>query len=467
MIVPVILCGGAGTRLWPTSRADLPKPLLPLLGGQSTFALTVTRVADRAAFTDPVIVAGASHRHLIEAALAHAKAPARLLLEPTPRDTAMAIAVAAVVVADQDPDAVLLALPADHVIRDVTAFVAAIGSARAAADDDRIVTFGVRPDRPAGEFGYIRPGASMANGISSVDQFVEKPDAVTAAALIADGCLWNAGIFLMRATTAIDLIERYAPAVARAARDAVAGAVDDGALVLAARPFPRSPGDVVRPRRHGEDRSRRRRRGALRLVRPRHLGGGLGSFNKDAAGNSVDGDVVLVDTRGSYVTTARPTVGVVGLDDAIVVVSDDAVLVASRAHADAVKTLVAAIDARPEAVVGDFARHYRPWGHYQSLELGSDYQVKRIVIDPRQRLSLQHHAHRSEHWTVVAGAAEATIGAKVVAMQAGDSVDVPRGAVHRLANHGAVPLVVIELQFGAYLGEDDIVRIEDDYGRSG
>jgi mannose-1-phosphate guanylyltransferase/mannose-6-phosphate isomerase len=471
LITPVILCGGAGTRLWPASRPDMPKPFLPLVAGRSTFALTLARIADPALFASPVVVAGAGHQHLVTTALSEVGIAASVLLEPGPRDTAAAISAAATLVAASDPDATLLVLPADHVVRDIEGFAATVAAAVPAADNGRIVTFGVKPDRPATEYGYVEPGPTI-EGMPArfVERFVEKPDEDKAVALVAAGCLWNSGIFLMRVATAMAEMTRHAPRVASAAQNAVRGVTADGAGQLVDEVLLSAP-------KISFDYAVMEKTDLAAVVEARFDWSDLGTWSavwdaagKDADGNVAEGDATLVDTRGAYVATSRPKLGVVGLDDVVIVASDDAVLVTNRANADSVKTLVAAIDSAPEAVIGDFVRHYRPWGHYQSLELGTGHQVKRIVVNAGQRLSLQKHAHRAEHWTVVEGVAEVTVGMTmetlaVTTVDTGTSIDVPRGAIHRLTNRGAVPVTVIEVQFGDYLGEDDIVRLQDDYGR--
>ena len=472
MIVPVILCGGAGTRLWPASRQDLPKPFLPLVGGASTFALTVGRVDGQALFAAPVIVASAAHRHLVASSLAEAGIAATMLLEPAPRDTAAAIAAAAALVDKADEDAVLIVLPADHVIRDRAAFVATVTAALPAAEAGRVVVFGVTPDHPATGYGYIRPGAALAKGAArAVAAFIEKPDLARAGEFVAADYLWNSGMFLMRASTAIAEMERHAPEIMRAAAAAVAGAKTDGnAVMLAADAFAAAP-------RLSFDYAVMEKTDRAAVAEARFDWSDLGTWaavrdaaEKDADGNATAGDVIVVDTRGAYVSTEAQRIGVVGLDDVIVVAADGAVLVTDRKHAGEVKDLVAAIEARPEKVIGDFVRHYRPWGHYQSLDQGERHQVKRIVVNPGQRLSLQKHKHRGEHWTVVDGVAEITVGMErdaleVKTVRAGEHVLIPRGAIHRMANPGTGPMTLIEVQVGDYLGEDDIVRLEDDYGR--
>ena len=471
MIVPVILCGGVGTRLWPASRRDLPKPFLPLVDGTSTFAMTLARIADRAVFEPPIVVASHAHRHLLRESLAEAGVGASMLLEPAPRDTAAAIAAAAYFAKRRDPDATLLVLAADHVIRDTAGFVATVQAAVPAAEAGKIVVFGIAPDYPATGYGYIRPGSPLPGGeVRTVAAFVEKPDAATANELIAAGCLWNSGMFLMRAAVAVAETERHAPEIARAAATAVESAVSDGPLVALSDAFAAAP-------RLSVDYAVMEKTDRMAVVAAHFDWSDLGAWSavwevaaKDPDGNAVSGDAVLVDTKGAYVSTDARRIGVVGLDDIVVVAADGAVLVTSRARAGEVKELVAAIDARPEQVFGDFVRHYRPWGHYQSLDQGPRHQVKRIVVDPGQRLSLQKHAHRAEHWTVVDGVAEITVGMdrdklQVLTVRPGEHVHVPKGAIHRMANPGTTPMTLIEVQSGDYLGEDDIVRLEDDYGR--
>jgi mannose-1-phosphate guanylyltransferase/mannose-6-phosphate isomerase len=472
VIIPVILCGGAGTRLWPVSRPDSPKPFLPLFNGQSTFAMTLARVSGRPLFGPIVVVAGVPHLHHVKAALEHAGLEATVLLEPASRDTAAAVAAAAMFVADADAGAMLLVLPADHLVRDHDAFAATVGAAMQAADIGRIVVFGIKPDRPSTAYGYVRPSGEVTGQRAKVvNAFVEKPDRERAAQLIAEGCLWNGGIFLMRAATALAEIRHHALAVAGAARSAVAKGIGGHHALRLADSYLTAPAVSF-------DYAVMEKTGLAAVVEAGFDWADVGNWQavwenaaKDAAGNAVAGDAITVDSRGCYVRSARPRIGIVGLDDAIVVASDDAVLVTSRARADRVKDLVGAIDALPEAVIGDYGRHYRPWGYYQALAIGPDHQVKRIVVNPGHRLSLQKHAHRSEHWTVVAGEAEITVGMRVDDLQtrhveANASIVIPRGAIHRLANDGAVPTTVIEVQVGEYLGEDDIVRLEDDYGRT-
>ncbi len=474
MIIPVIMCGGAGTRLWPASRSDSPKPFLPLVDGVSTFALTLQRIAAPSLFGPPVVVAGADHAHLVAAALAEADVAAVVLLEPEGRDTAAAIAAAAAFVAIDHPEATLLVLAADHVIRDHAAFRATVETALPAAEAGRIVIFGVPPAGPATGYGYIQPGGPLAEaGVRAVARFVEKPDVARARQYMADGYLWNSGIFLLGARTALSELGAQAPEIASAAASAIAAgeAADGGAVLhLDREAFAAAP-------KISFDHAVMEKTANAAVVDARFDWSDLGTWGSvweadrhDAAGNVAVGDAVLLDARDSYVSTSRPRVGVVGVSDLVVVATDDAVLVAARKDADRVKELTAAIDAAPEAVYGDFVRHYRPWGYYQSLDQGRRHQVKRIVVKPGARLSLQKHAHRAEHWTVVEGVAEITLGMErdaldVTTVRENETVHIPQGAIHRMANRGKTPMTLIEVQVGDYLGEDDIVRFEDDYGR--
>jgi mannose-1-phosphate guanylyltransferase/mannose-6-phosphate isomerase len=476
MIIPVIMCGGAGTRLWPASRSDSPKPFLPLVDGASTFALTLARIADPAFYGPPVIVAGADHSHLVAAALAAAGTAAGVLLEPEGRDTAAAIGSAAAFVAAKDPDATLLVLAADHVIRDHAGFRATVEIALPAAAAGKIVVFGVPPAWPATGYGYIRLGAPLTvTGAHAVAEFVEKPDAKRARRFLAMGYLWNSGIFLLSAAVAEAELAAHAPEIASAARAAVAAAKasEDGAVLhLDREAFAAAP-------KLSFDRAVMEKTVNAAVTDARFDWSDLGTWGAvwdagvhDAAGNVAVGDAVLIDATDNYVSTTRPKVGVVGVSDLVVVATDDAVLVALRSEADRVKELTAAIAAAPEAVYGDYVRHYRPWGHYQSLDQGRRHQVKRILVNPGARLSLQKHFYRAEHWTVVEGVAEVTLGMdrdalRVTTVKENETIHIPKGAIHRAANPGPAPMTFIEVQVGDYLGEDDIVRFEDDYGREG
>jgi mannose-1-phosphate guanylyltransferase/mannose-6-phosphate isomerase len=466
------MSGGAGTRLWPASRLDAPKPFLPLVGGRSTFALTLERVSDRSRFAEPVIITSADHRYLVETALKEAGAKATLLLEPTARDTAAAVGAAAAFVASRDSNATMLILAADHVIAAAEAFAKVVDAALPAAGAGRIVVFGVKPKGPATSFGYIKPGATTGQGgAKAVEQFVEKPDQKRAVELVKGGCLWNSGIFLMRAATALSELATHAPEIATAARNAVAGAkTEAGATTIDRAAFEAAPKKSI-------DYAVMEKTKLAAVVPADFDWNDLGTWaavwdegDKDENGNIGAGNVTFLDAKNNYVSSETDTIGVVGVDDLVVVSADGSLLVTTRARSAEVKDIVAAIKAKPEANFGDFVRHFRPWGNYQSLDQGPRHQVKRIVVTPGARLSLQKHHHRAEHWTVVSGIADITIGPdmenlKTIRVNPNESVHIPLGHIHRMANPGSEPMTLIEVQIGDYLGEDDIVRLQDDYGR--
>lgn len=472
MIVPVIMSGGAGTRLWPASRLDAPKPFLPLVDGRSTFALTLARVADRSRYAEPLIVTSVDHRYLVETALADAGVSASLLLEPTARDTAAAVGAAAAFAASRDKDATILVLAADHVIEDGDAFASVVDAALPAANAGRIVVFGVKPRGPSTSFGYIRPGGATGEGAAkAVAEFVEKPDAKRAAELVKGGCLWNSGIFLMRASVALSELDAHAAEIGAAARQAVAaGKVEGHVTTIDKDAFEAAPKKSI-------DYAVMEKTRLAAVVPADFDWNDLGTWSavwdeseKDGDGNVAVGNVTFVDARDNYVSSETDTVGVVGVDDLVVVAADGSILVTTRSRAAEVKELVAAVRARPEANFGDFVRHFRPWGNYQSLDQGPRHQVKRIVVTPGARLSLQKHFHRAEHWTVVSGIADITVGPdmdslKTIRVNPNESVHIPLGHIHRMANPGKEPMTLIEVQIGDYLGEDDIVRLQDDYGR--
>lgn len=467
IITPVLLSGGAGTRLWPASTPSTPKPFLPLIG-EPTFAATLQRVADPSIFTDPVIVAGLTQRFLIEAALAESGVAATLLLEPEAMSTTVAIAAAAELAVARDPDALLLILAADHTIHDVEGFRRSVVMARTAAKAGRIVVFGIEPTGPETGYGYIRPGDPIADarGAVTVAAFIEKPDEAGARALIAEGCLWNSGNLLTRAATVIAEVAHLAPRTATAAAEAFrAGRTSATAVELAREPY-------VTAEPVSFDRAVLEKTDNAAVVAASFDWADIGTWGsvwnespRDDAGNVTTGEVMLVDSDGNLVRSDGPLVGVVGMSDTVVVAANHAVLVAPRHRSGEVQHLAAALGEIESKVLGGHARHYRPWGYYQSLDAGPTHQVKRIVVNPGARLSLQKHRHRAEHWTVVAGEAEVTIGDTVTIVGANQSAFIPLGAVHRAANPGDVPTIIIEVQCGDYLGEDDLIRIEDDYGR--
>ncbi|MCP8938222.1 mannose-1-phosphate guanylyltransferase/mannose-6-phosphate isomerase [Alsobacter sp. SYSU M60028] len=465
-ITPVILCGGAGTRLWPASRESMPKQFMPLLGELSTFQETMLRVADGSVFGRAIVVTAADFRFVAAEQLQAIGVEADIVLEPARRDSAAAVAVAAEMAARRDPDSVVLALAADHLVRDAEAFVAACRRAAALARQGFVMTLGIAPDRPATGYGYISPGAPLGEGGARVERFVEKPDAATASRYVAEGYLWNSGNFLFRARDMREELAACAPATLAAASAALDAAVRDLDFIrLDARAFAAAPKISI----DYAVMEKTQRAGVV----PVDCGwSDVGSWTavwevsaRDAEGNAVRGRASLVATRDSLVHSDGPIVGLVGVDNAVVVASRDAVLVTTRERAGEVKDLVAALRAAGEPEADAHLRIHRPWGWYQRIELGARFQVKRIQVKPGARLSLQKHMHRAEHWVVVSGTAEVTVDDRVWLMGENEAAYLPLGCVHRLANPGKIPLEIIEVQVGSYTGEDDIVRIEDVYGR--
>ena len=469
-VVPVLLSGGSGTRLWPVSRESFPKQFWPLVSDRSLIEETARRALGEA-FAAPIVVCNHEHRFLVAEELRRAGVTgARVVLEPVGRNSAPAIAAAALLVAEQDPDAVLWMMAADAAIGDVPALHRALGSAVAAARAGRIVTFGMHPTAAETGYGYIELGAPLAGlpGVHAVGRFVEKPDAATAAMLAASGRhLWNSGMFVFTAGTLLAELDRHAPEVLAALRQAVSGRTQDLDFIrLEAEAFARVPNISL-------DYAVAERTDRAAVV-PADIGwSDVGSWGalwdlgeKDPAGNVAVGDVLLEGAANCYVRSDGIVTAVVGLQDAVVVVTEDAVLAMHRERAQDVKRVVDRLRAvgRREAVAHN--RVYRPWGFYESLIESERFQVKRIVVSPGHKLSLQKHFHRAEHWVVVSGTALVTRDAEQMLLRENESVYMPLGSVHRLENPGRIALTLIEVQSGGYLGEDDIVRFEDTYGRN-
>ncbi len=471
-ITPVILSGGAGTRLWPASREAYPKQFLPLLGEHSTFGRTLDRVADGEIFADPMIVTAEDFRFLVADQLARARAAGRIILEPMRRDSGPAIAVAAELALAADPEAVLLVLAADHLVTDPAAFAATAAAGLAAAEAGALVTFGIRPTHPSSSYGYIRPGDVMDGNVRMVAAFVEKPDEEKAKAFIADGYLWNSGNFLFRADVFLAELARFEPEIAAAAKAVAASmAVDQVGSVSFERinreAFAAAPSKSV-------DYAVMERTDRAAVIEAHYAWSDLGSWDavwdmsaKDGNGNAVRGSVSLSGTRNSYVASDELHTAVIGLDDVAVVATKDAVLVAKRTVAAELKGLVASLRASDltRSLADEHRRVLRPWGSYESVDRGERFQVKRIIVKPGARLSLQKHFHRAEHWIVVKGTATVEVDAETRIVRENENVYIPLGAWHRLSNEGRIPLELIEVQSGSYLGEDDIVRSQDDYKR--
>ena len=464
MIQPVILCGGSGTRLWPLSREHFPKQLHALNGEGTLLQQTALRI-DAA---DPLVVCNEGHRFMVEAQLKRVGVRARsILLEPIGRGTAPALTLAAVhALAADDP--VLLAMPSDHHIMRREAFQQAVQRGAALAAGARIVAFGVPPTSPETGYGYIRTDGDY------VDAFVEKPDAATARQYLETGSyLWNAGIFAVRASVWIDAIGAFRPDILKACERAYRQGKRDGAFLrVAAQPFTECPPDSI-------DYAVMEKLGQgaggpeARVVRLEAGWCDVGAWDalwgiekKDADGNVIHGDVQAAETKNALLISQSRLVACVGLEDVVVVETPDAVMVAKKARAQSVGALVSKLKAAGREETLSHRKVQRPWGSYDSLESGERFQVKRIVVDPGASLSLQMHFHRAEHWVVVRGTARVTRGAETFLLTENESTYIPPGTRHRLENPGKVSLELIEVQTGAYLGEDDIVRFEDSYGRS-
>jgi len=468
-IVPVIMCGGAGTRLWPISREDLPKQFIPLIGERSTFQQTFDRIGSNELFAPPIVITNSDFRFVVAEQLRVLGVEAEIILEPSRRDSGPAVAIAAELVSRRDPGAIVLILAADHVIRDREAFLAACRDALPAAQSGQIVTFGLRPTHPSTDYGYVLPGAGIGGSpVFKVDAFAEKPNAETAARYIASGYLWNSGNFLFRADTMLAEIALFEPEIVAAARAAVGdGAKEYDFFRLGADAFESAPAKSI-------DYSVMERTKRAAVVPADYGWSDVGSWNavwdlmeRDGDANAVHGTAEFLNAGSNLVYSADGALtAIVGLDDIIVVTTLDAVLVASRAKAADIKTLVKQMKAKNRREVTEHRRVYRPWGYYQTVDLGERYQVKRIVVNPGAKLSLQKHRHRSEHWVVVRGTAEVIVDGNTRNLYENESAYIPIGSVHRLANWERAPLELIEVQVGGYLGEDDIVRLEDVYHRT-
>ena len=475
-VQPVIMAGGSGTRLWPLSRAGYPKQFLVLTADKrSLFQQAVQRLQDLAAddiaLAPPLTVGNEEHRFLVLDQLQEAGGnPGTVLLEPAARNTAPAMTLAALQSADGGNDPVMVVVAADHTVADLAAFTRALQAAVRAAAEGAIVVLGITPDRPETGYGYIRSEADGAKA-ARVAQFVEKPDLATAERYIADAhYTWNSGMFVVRASVWLAAIEHFRPDIAAATRSAWAARSTDARFLRPGRDeFSAVPADSI------DYAVMEQCPGSTFDIRMVPLDAGwndLGAWDavwqvaaKDVDGNAALGDTMVRDSRNTLVHATSRLVGVVGVADVMVIETPDAVLVADRARSQDVKKLVATLEAQGRSEKTLHRKVHRPWGWYDSIDSGPRFQVKRILVKPGASLSLQMHHHRAEHWIVVSGTAEVTNGEQVMTLSENQSTYIPLGQTHRLANPGKVPLEIIEVQSGSYLGEDDIVRFEDSYGR--
>tara|TARA_E500000331_G_scaffold230707_2_gene220878 strand:- start:495 stop:1901 length:1407 start_codon:yes stop_codon:yes gene_type:complete len=466
-IVPVILCGGAGTRLWPLSRELYPKQLLPLVDNQSLLQNTALRLKDHRDAGGPILVCNEEHRFLVAEQLREIDiTPATIILEPIGRNTAPAVALGALQVLIED-DAVLVVLPSDHVIPDQDAFLGALDRAITLAEDDHLVTFGVTPTRAETGYGYIKAGASLNAG-DEVEAFVEKPDAKTAEQYVASGdYFWNSGMFVFKASNYLRELANHREDIARAIDNAFETVSHEDVFTrVGEQAFTDCPKESIDYAvMEGTDKA---------AMVPFTAGwSDIGSWQalwevseKDADQNSIVGDVITEDVNNSYIRAEHRLVSVVGIDDLVVVETADAILITSQSESQNVKKIVTQLQTSEREERMTHRKVFRPWGYYESIDSGMKHQVKHISVKPGASLSLQKHQHRAEHWIVVAGTAIVTLDEKVFELEENESTYIPVGAVHRLANAGEVSLDIIEVQSGSYLGEDDIVRLEDNYGRS-
>ncbi len=469
VIVPVILAGGSGTRLWPLSRSLYPKQLLPLANEQTMLQNTVSRLAGVEQAATPLVICNTEHRFLVAEQLREMGAEAAILLEPVGRNTAPAVAIAALEALDRYDEPVLLILPADHVVDNEAEFRRVLLAGLASAEAGGLLTFGITPHRPETGYGYIRKGARLEgeDEVYRVERFVEKPDAATASGYLAEGgYYWNSGMFLFKAARYLEELEKFVPAMLAACREAHARLRRDlDFICLDREALAQSPSDSI-------DYAVMEKTAAACVI-PLDCGwSDIGSWAalwergaRDANGNVLKGEVVVKDVKDCYLQATSRLVAAVGLTDHVVVETADAVLVAARERVQEVKAIVDALKARQREEAVLHRRVYRPWGSYECIDRAERFQVKRIVVNPGARLSLQAHHHRAEHWVVVKGTATVTNGGQETVLTENQSTYIPIGVTHRLANPGLIPLELIEVQSGSYLGEDDIVRLDDIYGR--
>lgn len=464
-IIPVVLCGGTGTRLWPVSREGMAKQLLPIVGDETLLQMTLRR-ATGAGFGPAMVIGAHPVRFTIREQVQAVAPDARVVIEPARRDTMAAVALGAAIAATEDPDAVLAVMPSDHLIRDGEAFRDAIRTAAAAVQDRGIAVIGVTPTEPATGYGYIKPAVKGMGGAVKVLRFVEKPDEEKAHRLIADGCLWNAGMFTFRAGWLLEALAAVEPDAVRLVRAAVAAMKPDLGMLVPGTAF-------AEVKSISFDHAFMERTDAAVVVPATFRWSDVGDWNavwaaseRDAAENALRGDAIAMDATGNLIHSEDRLVCALGVENLAIIETTDAILVVPRDRAQDVKALVGSLKAKGRREAVEHLRNHRPWGWYQTMDLGERFRVKRIVVKPGAKLSLQKHHHRAEHWVVVRGTAEVTIGSEKRILHENESVYIRIGEVHRLANPGRIPVEIIEVQTGTYLEEDDIERIEDEFGRA-
>jgi mannose-1-phosphate guanylyltransferase / mannose-6-phosphate isomerase len=467
-IYPVVLSGGTGSRLWPVSRAQMPKQLMPLLSDRSLLQETVLRLAGADGIAPPLVISNADHRFMIAAQLLElGVTPTAHVLEPVGRNTAAAAAVATKIVGDLEAEGILLLLPADHHITDAEGFKSAVGDGAAHARAGHIVTFGIAPKSPETGYGYIKRGARVGDDAFAIAQFCEKPNLERAETFLAHGGYdWNSGIFMVRADVLAAEMETHCPEILAKSAAAVAGSYRDlDFLRLDAPTFKACPSEPID--------TAVMEKTARAVVMPLDIGwSDVGSWNalwelgeKDRDGNVITGDVMAVDTEETYIRGNGRLVTTLGVRDLIIVDTGDAVLIADKRRAQDIRGLAGRLKELGRSEHDTHSRVHRPWGFYESIEAGDRYQVKHLMVKPGASLSLQMHHHRAEHWVVVKGTARVILGNRELLLSENESTYIPIGTPHRLENPGKVPLSIIEVQSGCYLGEDDIVRMDDRYGR--
>ncbi len=465
-MIPVILSGGSGTRLWPLSRERYPKQFLPLASEKTMVQETVARLEGIDGLKPPIAVCNEDHRFMMAEQLREIDAiPSAIILEPVGRNTAPAVAIAAL--AAESPDDLLLILPADHVIENVEAFQTAVCQAKTMAENGVLVTFGIVPTGPETGYGYIKRGVQTGDSAFNVARFVEKPDRDTALRYVDSGeYYWNSGMFMFKAKSFLDELEKLNPEMLTACRKAYAGAkVDMDFFRLDKEAFSKCPADSI-------DYAVMERTDKAVMIPLDANWNDVGSWSalwdvveKDEYGNAVKGDVLTFDTNGSFLYAQNKLVAAIGVQDLVVVETDDAVMVAPKDRVQEVKEVVAQLKESNRREAENHRKVYRPWGHYDSVDTGERHQTKRIVVKPHAKLSLQKHHHRAEHWIIVKGTALVTKGDEKILLSENESIYIPLGTVHCLENPGVIPLEMVEVQSGSYLGEDDIIRLDDEYGR--